>query len=609
MIKHLMLGTKKMPLIVTSDQKAMFRKFHLLNLTRMNSNNDSLTFQQALEKLKQHAQTVVKTFPRIEWESAMKNQSAHLGIELDVTREQLGDYLNQAEQAAVAPALKANIVKGGEKFRCRKTKDLLPGFLKQNMFHVLNAEQGTGKSCFVLGLFSALHQEQTGSFLDLEVPSSKNWELFLIAPDMPRESWFTPLANYGLLTNVVELPNDELEGDAIESVTLACQDVPYSLSPDHIQEFRQMAMDSVAKGNKPLFVFDSYRSLAGAWKSCDEIKSQFADPLQDLYTAMSGTGATTIVLHHTSKGKSGSVASSGSGTNRMGSIPDIVLELERMNKSGDRMVLSSAKRVTPSSLIVQQHYDQGYWEARGCAKAWMEQKQLTEEISRLSTVKTTIFEYFQTIWMDQQRGLSKQDIARFREISKVAAGNHVNYLAAKNLIFAWDQEETAGGFADLFYPFEARDDLFAIAAKKLMPSKPCERGSKPGENRFTEGLHPSGCNGTDPSKGVLTRARTQTTPEGPCETPGKPYETLGNLNNLTNVYGQNVPSVRQMVEDEHGANSMVIVELVPGTAEVKVQEFGNSSAPIKQRRWMADIYPCGWHAKHNPPTFDEDEVL
>lgn len=575
----------------------------------MNSNSDSLNFQQALEKLRQHAQAVVKTFPRIEWESAMKNQSAHLGIELDVTREQLGDYLNQAEQAAVAPALKANIVKGGQKFRWTKTDDLLPGFLKQNMFHVLNAEQGTGKSCFVLGLFKALLQEQPGRFLDLEVPSSKNWELFLIAPDMPRESWGVPLTNYGLVKNVSAVSEKEMEGDAIDSVFIACQDVPYSLSPEHIEEFREMAIDSVARGKMPLFAFDSYRSLAGAYKSCDEIKSQFADPLDNLYKRMSGIGATVLVLHHTAKGTSGSVASSGSGTNRMGSIPDIVLEMEKMSKHGERLVLHSAKRVTPTSLIVEQNYSAGEWTAHGCAKEWMLQKQLIEDVSRLSNVKTIIFEHFQSIWADQKRGLTKQEISKFREISHVAAGNHVNYLETKNLIFAWGQIQTPGSYSDVYYPYEARQALVNLANSKATPTKPCQTPEKPLKNPFPRGFVGSDSNETDPSEPYETPARARNAENDPCETPAKPCVTLGNLNNLTNVYGENVPSERQMVEDANGQNSLVIVELVPGTAEVRVQEFGNSAAPIKQRRWLVDVFPCGTHAKANPTEIDLNEVL
>jgi len=507
--------------------------------------------------------------------------------------------------AAQSSSVEDNVVRGGQKFRCRKTPEILPGFIKEGFLHVLNAEQGTGKSCFVLGLFKALRQEQTGEFLNLEVLSSKNWELFLIARDMPRESWFEPLANYGLLTNVLELSNEDEEGDLADGVTIACSDVPYTLSPDHIQEFRQMALASVAKGNKPLFVFDSYRSLT-SFSDAEERSSKFADPLQDLYDAMGGTGATTIVLHHTAKGQSQSTASSGSGTNRMGSIPDIVLELERMGKNSDRMVIHSAKRITPTNLIVLHHYDQGHWESKGCANAWMEEKRLSLEIARLSTIKTTIFEYFQTIWQDQKRGLSKQDIARFREISKVAAGNHVNYLATQNLVFPWGQEETTGKPHQLYYPFEARGELLNLAAQKLSQVNPNETSNKQGKPPFNRDLLGTHSNGSDPKRTLVNPDMEGSAKNDPYETPNKPLSTLVNL---TNVYGENVPSERQMVEDGNGQNSMVVVELVPGSSEVRVQEFGNASAPIKTRRWMVDVFPCGTFAKNNPVVFDDDEEI
>ena len=46
----------------------------------------------------------------------------------------------------------------------------MPGFIKDGMLHILNAEQGAGKSCLILGLFRALTSgEQTTSFLNVEV--------------------------------------------------------------------------------------------------------------------------------------------------------------------------------------------------------------------------------------------------------------------------------------------------------------------------------------------------------------------------------------------------------------------------------------------------------
>jgi len=560
---------------------------------------------KALRQLRAHADVVIKGGHSASVQlGQMRDRADELNLR-NYPDETLTEYLGAASREAQSSSVEDNVVRGGQKFRCRKTPEILPGFMKEGFLHVLNAEQGTGKSCFVLGLFKALRQEQTGKFLDLEVLSSKNWELFLIARDMPRESWFEPLTNYGLLSNVLELSNDDEEGDLTEGVTIACSDVPYTLSPDHIQEFRQMALDSVAKGNKPLFVFDSYRSLT-SFSDAEERNSKFADPLQDLYNAMGGTGATTIVLHHTAKGQSQSTASSGSGTNRMGSIPDIVMELERMGRNSDRMVLHSSKRITPTNLIVLHHYEQGHWESKGCANAWMEEKRLSLEIAKLSAVKTIIFEHFQTIWQDQKRGLSKQDIARFREISKVAAGNHVNYLSTQNLVFPWGHEETVGTPHQIFYPFEAREELLNRSMDRLNRVNPGETSNKQGKSPFTKDLLGSDSNGPGAKESLVNTDRQDPAKNDPYETPSKPLSTL---RNLTNIYGENVPSVQQMVEDANGQNSMVVVELVPGSSEVRVQPFGNASGPIKTRRWMCDVFPCGTFAKNNPLYLDPDEEI
>ena len=71
-----------------------------------------------------------------------------------------------------------------------------------------------------------------------------------------------------------------------------------------------------------------------------------------------------------------------------------------------------------------------------------------------------------------------------------------------------------------------------------------------------------------------------------------------------------MPSVQQMVEDENGLNSMVVVELVPETGEIKVQAFGHASAPIKTRRWLVDVFPCGTFAgKKGHYALDPDEEI
>ena len=354
---------------------------------------------------------------------------------------------------------RANIVHGGQVFTWKEVQDVMPGFFKENLLHLINAEQGAGKSTLMLGLFRALlSEEQTASFLNLEVQASKNWRLFLIAPDMPRESWSVPLENYGLISGIAKGGSGEKSGKVISEVTIACSDVPLSLSPEDILYYREMAMASVARGERPLFVFDSYSTLVANFKDMNEIDSQFAQPLQNLQKAMAGTGATTIVLHHTAKSRSGSTASSGSGTNRLGRIPDVVIELEATSRNSKRLFMTSSKRVIPTSLIIEQDFERGEWICHGDARQAMELRDLLQKIDALKGPKATIYEWAQQRWEEQRKGFTTEDVRRLIERSVQAARTHVRVMEANGVIFQCDSIPTPGKYQPVYLPSEYREE-------------------------------------------------------------------------------------------------------------------------------------------------------
>ena len=354
---------------------------------------------------------------------------------------------------------RANIVHGGQVFTWKEVQDVMPGFFKENLLHLINAEQGAGKSTLMLGLFRALlSEEQTASFLNLEVQASKNWRLFLIAPDMPRESWSVPLENYGLISGIAKGGSGEKSGKVISEVTIACSDVPLSLSPEDILYYREMAMASVARGERPLFVFDSYSTLVANFKDMNEIDSQFAQPLQNLQKAMAGTGATTIVLHHTAKSRSGSTASSGSGTNRLGRIPDVVIELEATSRNSKRLFMTSSKRVIPTSLIIEQDFERGEWICHGDARQAMELRDLLQKIDALKGPKATIYEWAQQRWEEQRKGFTTEDVKRLIERSVQAARTHVRVMEANGVVFHCDDEQTVTVPRPVYLPSEYRDE-------------------------------------------------------------------------------------------------------------------------------------------------------
>ena len=63
----------------------------------------------------------------------------------------LRELLDEARQELTADS--SFDIDANDQFTVRRIQDVMPGFIKQGAFHMLNAEQGAGKSCFCLGLF------------------------------------------------------------------------------------------------------------------------------------------------------------------------------------------------------------------------------------------------------------------------------------------------------------------------------------------------------------------------------------------------------------------------------------------------------------------------
>ena len=144
----------------------------------------------AYEQLKAHALKTVKEQPESNWLVFMRNQAHHLGLEFDVRDPDLTDLINEAQRALEAPDRDSAVMKGGQRIQRESVEAVVPGFIKKGALHLFVAEQGAGKSNLMLYLFRSLFSEQqTGKFLNLDILISKRWRLFLIGPDMSKDSW------------------------------------------------------------------------------------------------------------------------------------------------------------------------------------------------------------------------------------------------------------------------------------------------------------------------------------------------------------------------------------------------------------------------------------
>ena len=413
---------------------------------------------------------------------------------------------------------------------------------------------------------------------------------------MSKDSWLGPIENYGLGTAV---PGGS-GVDLIPELVCYPSETGMSLSAQDIALYREMALESTAKGELPLFVFDSYNALLSNFMEVDERTQKFVKPLRDLNKAMAGTGATTVVLHHTPKSQSNSTASAGGGHNSLGSVPDVVIEMSAMGRNSDRYLLESAKRIERTCLMVQQHYEEGRWECHGDAVEAAAQRDLLDKIDQLRGNKLRVYDMAEIRWDTQKLPFDVPLVVSWCDgIAPQNARRIIRWMESKGLLWHCEDKPTKGRYLPQYIPAEYKAE-YQKAKKQALGTlaNANELQSETGKSTGTRALEPCG---------AYERANvTQGQDEGAYE-PSEPNEPLGTNGNQgtvmnqtkqpeINAYGQEVPRVGLQVEDAEGNNGLVITEVVNGS-DLKVQALGNSKGPIKRVRWWVDVFPCGRMAK------------
>lgn len=346
------------------------------------SDNSNLSpWHQAMKQLAEHAQVCVTTYPEAEWMAAMRNQAACLDLSFDVKDNDLEVFLNDA-QAASNPDY---AWLPGQQVATEKPEWILDGLIHQGYFHALYAPAKLGKTTLVLDFVFHLFSKQVQSFLNLKLNSFKNYTLYLIGPDMCVELWAKLLGTAGLLAN------DGTLGPGVKYVSPE-RNVD-SLSDTHLDRYSEMALKAKANGEEPIFIFDCYSTMATntPGMNASEVSDLYYKPLRKLKNAMSATGATTILLHHSSKSsrKNGAVdaAAGNSGFSR---VPDVLIKLDwlrpdqNLTRTRDsRIVLNATGRIDPMSVLIDRDND-GHFQNIGDVDRVLRQAHLEEEQARLS---------------------------------------------------------------------------------------------------------------------------------------------------------------------------------------------------------------------------------
>lgn len=471
------------------------------------------------------------------------------------------------------------------------------GWIAKGYFNTITAMQKVGKSTFVLDFIKAICDGKE-EFLNFSLFSEKkDIEFVLIGPDMNRRLW----GKYGKMAELLVNNNISQQYFWHEQIRYVfSEEDEFGLKKADLSRMVAMADEIKADGKHPFFVMDSYSAmLSMSGFDLSENDSRYANPLRELKLALGRTGATVVLLHHSSLSSSKrSAEASNSGHQSFNRVPDQCLSLKWLAEPGidgtrtDRRIVLSASgrtgRVMDDQLL-EQSLDWG-WSSHGNIGHAMRIQRALEERDRLAADDAICFDLLSTRTKNGV-GTTTNNLSELRDSS---TGGRSTWSSAK----IWR----------LLQKLQRRGLAYVDGEKR----PPGDVGGRPSavwwtfEREESKTLN-SGAEGVNSQN-----SRFQTNPpfsEKEGFISNETLDSVNSVNSLNSVYGDNLPSKRQMVEDANGQNSFVVVELMPSSGDVKVQKFGSASAPIKQRRWMVDVFPCGTYAKANPVVFDDDEVL
>ena len=546
---------------------------------------------KGMEGLKDFATTAVKTWElESEQMTQMWSKAAELHL-IDATKELLQDYLAEAREVLNPDG---HYTRGQDWEADTDVEWIWDQWIAKGFFHTITAMQKVGKSTFFLDFIKSIcdgNEEHLNFSLFSE---KKDLEFVLIGPDMGKRLWGT----YGVKSQLLQINDATGKLRWHEQIAhVFTEEDEYGLGKTHIAHYVEIAKEITARGKHPVFVMDSYSAmLSMAGIKTSENDSQFANPLRELKLALGRTGATSLMLHHSSLSSSKrSTEASNSGHQAFNRVPDQLLTLKWLTEAGvdgnradRRIVLSASGRTgsAVSSQLLEQSLDWG-WSNHGEIDDALRIQVALEERDRLAGDDAICFDLLNTRTANGV-GTTTSELSDLRDTSSNGRG-------------AWSDAK----IRRLFCKLERKGLAFVDGSKP----RPGDLGGMPWKVwwTFEKAIQPAGINTQKSQSESKNRINTAS-----ARSPQEP-ETLQTPQTLrtpqTSVYGDNPPSERQMVEDANGQNSFVVVELMPSSGDVKVQKFGSASAPVKQRRWMVDVFPCGTHSKANPIVFDDDEIL
>ena len=307
-----------------------------------------------------------------------------------------------------------------------------------------------GKSALIGAFLGQLSSGST-EYLGKDIIGQKR-SIYICGTDQPLNDWVKILIPAGLAQRTASGKVKLL--DPIKRVW-------HKGKPIHLTEESIEMLYGIAKEDAgAIFVFDAFASLISGL-GLDENHAACVEPVRMLSEALSPSGATIILLHHSSGSNEDARAVKASrGTTALPAEASQVLKLDWLlpeDKHDNRVKISTAGRnSTPVDMVIEQ-IDRAVWVDHGSSANIAESLRLEQVRAKLTPrqelVLTFVEERFKTNegMFTTSGDLAEEFIDEFAG-SKVKALATLNSLEKKKLIYSKPRNFEGKGLVSIFYP-------------------------------------------------------------------------------------------------------------------------------------------------------------
>ena len=500
----------------------------------------------------------------------------------------------EVEQRIQGPA-DTEYREGDEWTRSQGTSWIWDQWIAEGYCNVLVASQKVGKSTFVLCLVAEL-LKRTGSFLNFSFSEKKEFGFVLVGPDMNRRLWTDYGEKAGLLK---EKGNGKLAWES-SIKTVYPEETSIGLDPSGIKKITADCKLIKEKGLHPFVICDSYSALvANSHPHLDENSANYTNPLRKLKQAMSKEGATLLMIHHSSiSGSKRDTASSASGHQNWGRVPDQIITLKWLqaevgpdgSRTDSRVVLSATGRTgsVAKAQLIEQSPNWG-WSSHGDTSDALRHRHALEQRDKLMGDDAILYDLI-NVRTRNNKSSSIRDVMELHATTSRAPWNEsktrrlVKKLARKFLVHESEgprvQPADFGGRPPMVYWTFERGEPDSVVAIDVH--------ARPGTSVGTSVGVPSGVSCTsEPSAEEVPSvfcAFNGGTPKNSAPEPPRFHDT------------EDFPAEGVVIEDTEGQPFQVL-EAKAGAQMLRVRDRHDRDAPVKERRWLMDVFPIGHKAK------------